>query len=249
MTRPLDEPDSQPGLYRQIAAARQRISRLERRPSASGGAATDLPWAFLAPTGTPQDIASDVTSDPNYIAGTMGGPGIPIQLTLMEQSSGFGVTVDGDWFVNIPAPGTFYIAAQARFDIQGYPWGYPHGTTGIAPRGGAISVEIAGSPSGSPFLAYADVPVVPLLFNDDTYWWNADQDNPRLTLNVECIAKTSGATAYVEFYLRQHGLALASVDEGTVAGDYPSSVTMADPALIVNAYTYMCIVQIASTDA
>lgn len=231
----------------------RKVYGMHGRDHALGGAdpipglGANLPWAYLSADGT-QEITNEFLTDPNYTTGTMAGAGVPIQLALVENSSGFAVSVDGDYAVNIPGPGTFYVCAQARFDVQGYPYGYPHSSTAIAPPGGCIRVELAGSPDAASVHGFADAPVAPLQVSGD-YYWNADSDSPCITANVECFAATDGATALVELYLRQHLLDNASVDTGTVPGDYPGSITYADPVLIVNTYTYLYVVKLADTGA
>lgn len=66
MTRPIHEPDSQPGIYRQVAHVRRRVSSLERRPS-TASAANPGAWfayrnsaAITLTSGTPIDSKDHV---------------------------------------------------------------------------------------------------------------------------------------------------------------------------------------------
>lgn len=142
MTRPIQDPDAQPGLYRQVAQVRQRVTRLERRPAVDGAVdgAGVVDWVRF-------DHDNGAANQKIEVAPT----NLPLQLTYSDSIRGTltTATMEADGTLNLPGPGFYYVQAWALLEMLGVPYGYPHDITDATPGSGAgqLKFTLSGPPS------------------------------------------------------------------------------------------------------
>lgn len=239
MTRPIQDPDAQPGLYRQVAQVRQRVTRLERRPGPEalvGGAGVD--WVRFDHDNGAANQTIEV--DPSNL---------PLQLTYDEASlrgTLTTATMDTDGTLNLPGPGFYYVRAWADLELLGVPYGYPHNLTGATPGSGVgqLTFTLEGPPGGREVYDRQTPWSIPASFGLDgqvEYVWPTNTGGvPMMTVSAADVFWSTGdpvaIVTRIDDYLGTH------VDSAVVYTDYDgdygsgSGVDPIDPIEVIDQY-------------